>query len=48
VKASAEANQVDLFAFQVKLIQLQNPNIKVQGVFISPGSGEDVKKRGTE
>ncbi|RKZ91574.1 MAG: hypothetical protein DRR19_06775 [Candidatus Parabeggiatoa sp. nov. 1] len=45
IKATAESDDVDLFAMKVKLVQLQNPNQQVQGIFISPGAGEKIRQR---
>ncbi|OAD23173.1 protein containing DUF1626 [Candidatus Thiomargarita nelsonii] len=48
VKASAVGTDVDQFVRKVKLIQLQNPDKQVQGIFISPGAKEEVKQCCTE
>ncbi len=44
VKASAVATDVDIFARKVELIQRQNTDKKVQGIFVSPGAKEEVKE----
>jgi len=48
VKASAVETDVAIFARKVKLIQLQNPDKSVHGIFISPGASDDVKQCCTE
>ncbi|OAD21203.1 protein containing DUF1626 [Candidatus Thiomargarita nelsonii] len=44
VKASAVGTDVAQFARKVKLLQLQNPDKQVQGIFISPGARDEVKQ----
>jgi len=44
VKASAVGTDVAQFARKVKLVQLQNPDKQVQGIFISPGARDEVKQ----
>jgi hypothetical protein len=44
VKSSAVAMDVDQFARKIKLIQLQNSDKQIQGIFISPGAKEEVKQ----
>ena len=44
VKSSAIGTDVDTFARKVKLIQIQNPDKQVQGIFISLGAKDEVKQ----
>jgi hypothetical protein len=44
VKASAVETDVAQFARKVKLVELQNPDKQVQGIFISPGARDEVKQ----
>ncbi len=44
VKASAVAADVDIFARKVELIQRQNSDKQVLGIFISPGAKDEVKE----
>lgn len=39
---------VGIFAKKVQLIQSQNPDKQVKGIFMSPGAGEEVKECCTE
>ena len=48
IKASADKDDVDLFAMKVQLVQLQNPKQAINGVFISPGMADAVAQRCTE
>ncbi|RKZ88203.1 MAG: hypothetical protein DRR19_12795 [Candidatus Parabeggiatoa sp. nov. 1] len=48
VAAFAEIAAVEMLARKVKLVELQNPDKKVQGIFISPGAGEEIKQCCTE
>ncbi|TGO02423.1 hypothetical protein PN36_25505 [Candidatus Thiomargarita nelsonii] len=44
VKASAVETDVAQFARKVKLVELQNSDKQVQGIFISPGARDEVKQ----
>ncbi len=45
VKATAKTGEVDFFAWKVKLLRIQNPTLKVRGVFICLGARAAVKQR---
>ena len=45
LKATASIDDVDLFGMKIELVRLQNPDKQVQGIFVSPGAGERIKKR---
>jgi hypothetical protein len=45
MKATANIDDVDLFAMKIELVRLQNPDKQVQGILVSPGAGERIKKR---
>jgi len=45
VKATANIDDVDLFGMKIELVRLQNRDKKVQGILVSPGAGERIKKR---
>ncbi len=45
VKATANIDDVDLFGMKIELVRLQNQDKEVQGILVSPGAGERIKKR---
>jgi hypothetical protein len=45
MKATANIDDVDLFAMKIELVRLQNTDKQVQGILVSPGAGERIKKR---
>lgn len=48
VKATAKPGDVGFFALEVKLVAVQNPDKTVEGVFIAPGAGEEIRQRCAE
>jgi len=48
VKATAKPGDVGFFALRVKLVAAQNPDKTVEGIFISPGAGEEIRQRCAE
>jgi hypothetical protein len=45
IKATAKVSDVDFFALKVEVVQAQNLNQVVQGIFISMGANERVRQR---
>ncbi|NJN67437.1 MAG: hypothetical protein HC884_12355 [Chloroflexaceae bacterium] len=48
VKATADADDVNLFALKVELVAAQNPNQQVRGILISLGASDEVRQQCNE